>query len=287
MLSAGEAAQLDRFALSASRAAVSAAGRRPVNARGFSLEFHDFRRYQPGDDPRAIDWAIDARLSQLVVRLYRAEGHVPLHLLLDTSASMGIGTPSKLAAASRVAAALAYVAARRRDPLALASFDAAVHVKVEPGGGRPQLLRVLEALASVRASGPSGFDRPLSDYGSTSRGPGLVVVLSDMIGAAFDGIRFLLHRGFSVALVHVLASEELTPVIDSAVELLDVEGMLGPLVVDGSELQAYGDRLAAFMRETRDFCAANGVAYVPLDTGSGFEPMIGACLHGGLLALHA
>ncbi|HVL68926.1 MAG TPA: DUF58 domain-containing protein [Vicinamibacterales bacterium] len=295
MLTATEAAQLDRFALAARTAAVSAAGRRPVNARGYSLEFHDYRHYQPGDDPRTIDWAIDARLRQLVVRLYRAEGHVPLHLLVDTSGSMGTGDPAKLQTAARAAAALAYVAARRRDPLALAAFDTTLRLAVAPGAGRPHLLRVLDALERFAPRGASSFDRPLTDYGTAVRGPGLAIVLSDLLGGdatppglvqGFDGLRFLLHRGFSVALVHVLTRDEVAPVIAESVELVDPEATLPAMIVDPVDAAAYAARVRAFIAEVRSFCAAHSVAYVPLHGESGMDAILGGCLSAGVLALH-
>src|SRR3977135_3167513 len=122
MLSAHEVRQLEHLTL-AHGSAQSAAGSRHARPRGHGLEFRDYRHYQPGDDPRVIDWNVHARLGQLVVRVFRAEGQLRLHLLVDTSASMSVGAPSKLACAARLAAALAYVAVERRDAVGLATFD--------------------------------------------------------------------------------------------------------------------------------------------------------------------
>ena len=289
MLSAAEASQLDRFALAAHGAAASAAGRRPVNARGYSVEFHDFRHYQPGDDPRAIDWSIDARLRQLVVRLYRAEGHVPLHLLVDTSASMAIGTPAKLTAATRVAAALAYVAAKQKDPMALATFASAVDVRAPLASGRPQLLRVLDALAVLQPRGRSSFDRALTDYATVARGPGLAVVLSDFLapGATLDGLRLLAHRGLSLVVVHVLSDDELQPDLDADVELVDAEGVTPSRVVGPADVEAYLARLQRSTLELRTFCAQHRAGYVLVRASSGFEQLVAGCVTGGIITLRA
>src|SRR5690606_8903933 len=95
-------------------------GARRVRARGADLEFHEYRPYQSGDDPRSIDWNVEARLDHLVVRVSRAQGHVPLHVLVDVSASMGVGAVPKLDLARKVAAACLYVAIARRDPAGVA-----------------------------------------------------------------------------------------------------------------------------------------------------------------------
>lgn len=290
MLSADEARQLDRFALAGGKAAAaSAAGRRPTKARGYSIEFHDFRRYQPGDDPRAIDWTIDARLRQLVVRLYRAEGHVPLHLLLDASASMQLGTPAKWQSAARAAAALAYVAVLRRDPVALVTFDNAVRAHVPSAAGRPQLFRIFEALGAVRPHGRSTIDRPLIDYASGVRGPGLAVVFSDFFDrqSQRDGIKFLLYRGFSVVLAHVLADEELEPRLDADTELVDIEGGdEPPIAVEPAAVRAYRERMTAFVDEMRTFAARHAVSYLQLRSSSTFGDVVAACTRAGLIELH-
>lgn len=291
MLTADQARQLDRLALAANAGAASAAaGRRATKARGYSVEFHDFRRYQPGDDPRSIDWTIDARLRQLVVRLFRAEGHVPLHLLVDTSASMTSGSPSKLALASKAAAALAYVAVLRRDPVALATFDDTIRAHVPPAQGRAQLFRVFDALGSMAGVGRSAIDGALTAYGGTVRGPGLAVVLSDFFdpSSRLDGLRFLLYRGLTVAVVQLLADDEIDPNLNDPVELVDIENLSAPpLLVDPSEVPAYRERLAALTHGLQEFCASQSLPFVRLASSAHFGDLVSACTHAGLLELHA
>ena len=83
-------------------------GRRSVK-RGQSVEFADYRDYTPGDDLRQLDWNVYARLEKLFVKLFVEEEDVTISLLLDASASMTFGAPSKLQFAKRAAAALGYI----------------------------------------------------------------------------------------------------------------------------------------------------------------------------------
>ena len=62
-----------------------------------------------GDDLRYVDWNIYGRLDRLHVKLFVDEEDLCLHLLVDASASMDFGAPSKLDYAVRVAAALGFV----------------------------------------------------------------------------------------------------------------------------------------------------------------------------------
>ena len=95
MLAPAEALMLDRLTFGGAASALPATtGVRRARASGTGVEFHEYRRYQPGDDPRSIDWTVEARLRQLVVRVSRADGHLRLHVLIDTSASMSVGNPT-------------------------------------------------------------------------------------------------------------------------------------------------------------------------------------------------
>ena len=83
-------------------------GRRSVK-RGQSVEFADYREYTLGDDLRQLDWNVYARLERLFVKLFVEEEDVTVTLLVDASASMAAGHPSKLLFAKRAAAALGYI----------------------------------------------------------------------------------------------------------------------------------------------------------------------------------
>ena len=65
------------------------------------MEFADYRAYGVGDDLRYVDWNIYGRLDRLHVKLFVDEEDLCLHLLVDASASMEFGSPSKLQYALR------------------------------------------------------------------------------------------------------------------------------------------------------------------------------------------
>src|SRR3954470_23762022 len=106
--------------------------------KGFSVEFADYRPYQPGDDLRYIDWKIAARSDRWVVRQYEEETNLRATIVLDVSKSMawsgaqmrGVSQDpaaatrlTKLAYAERVTAALALLMLRQRDAVGLVRFD--------------------------------------------------------------------------------------------------------------------------------------------------------------------
>ena len=90
--------------------------------RGMGLEFSDYRRYHAGDDFRYIDWNVYSRLDHLFLKIFTAEEDLTIHLLVDASQSMQVGTPPKLDYARRVAAALGYIGLNGLDRVGAVSF---------------------------------------------------------------------------------------------------------------------------------------------------------------------
>lgn len=292
MLAPDEALLLDRLTLGAGPAATlpMSAGVRRARTRGAGVEFHEFRPYQAGDDPRAIDWTVEARLRQLVVRVSRAEGHLRLHVLIDTSASMSIGQPTKLTLAKRVAAALCYVAVQHRDAAGVSTFRDRVNTAMPPAEGRAQLFRAFETIAPLAPSGRSDIDRALEQYAAAARGPGVVAVLSDYFqsGAGLRGLQCLLGRGLTPAVLQVIAPEEIAPDFSDDTELLDVEQAgTGPVVVDGTAMSAYLAGLAQHEATLRTFCAAHGCTWTRLVSGMSFRELLAALETSGVLGSRA
>src|SRR4029079_16545815 len=87
--------------------------------KGFSVEFADFRPYQPGDDLRYVDWKIAARSDRWVVKQYEEETNLRATIVLDVSRSMDWRGPppllTKRTYAEQLVAALALLLLRQRD----------------------------------------------------------------------------------------------------------------------------------------------------------------------------
>ena len=289
VLNPGDTGLLERLTLGATATAVrpSAAGVRRTRGRGPGTEFQEYRPYQPGDDLRTVDWTVEARLHQLVVRVPRAQEHVRLHILIDISASMRIGTPAKLSCATRAAAALCYVAARRKDAVGVSTFRDRVCSYMPPAEGRASLLRTLEALATLESAEPSDIDRALQHYAAAAAGPGIALVLSDYFepGGGLRGLQYLMYRGLTPVVVQVVAREEVAPNLTDETELVDIERPDASLAIDPAVVADYRRRLGDHEASLRGFCAAHGCPWVRLVSDMSFAQMIGALQSGGVLRI--
>ena len=72
------------------------------------MEFADHRRYQPGDDLRHLDTHLHRRTGEHYVRQYEVHRQLPVTIIIDGSASMNFGNPTKFAFACGLASALAF-----------------------------------------------------------------------------------------------------------------------------------------------------------------------------------
>src|SRR6186713_2506338 len=90
-------------------------GERKSKRKGQSVEFADFRNYVPGDDLRFIDWNLYARLDKMFLKLFLEEEDLHFYALIDASASMSFGEPTKLLFARQLAAALGFIGLCRAD----------------------------------------------------------------------------------------------------------------------------------------------------------------------------
>ncbi|MDX9740356.1 MAG: DUF58 domain-containing protein [Gammaproteobacteria bacterium] len=92
------------------QAADTLTGVSPGQHRGEGLDLLESRTYQPGDDPRHMDWRATARSGRPMSKVFIADRRRDLFLLIDRRPSMMFGTRRELkaATAARIAALLAF-----------------------------------------------------------------------------------------------------------------------------------------------------------------------------------
>lgn len=287
MLTTDETRMLDRLVVAgACRILAGGPGARRARAAGEGVQFHDYRHYQPGDDPRRLDWTVEARLRQLVVRRAQSEAPLRLMLLLDTSGSMGIGTPSKLAQARRLCAALTYLAVTQREAVGLVTFDHRASSRVPVASGRGQLLRVVDCLRAASAAGVSDFESALREAAGAAGRADVVVVVSDFLGAGdpLTGFQHLRRAGLRLAVVQVTCRDDTAPPVDDVTALIDSEmPQAGPRFVDGSAVHIYQARLEQARQRLHDACQDQHVPYTVIDAAASLGEVLPECVRCGLL----
>ena len=116
--------------------------------KGQGMNFEEVREYQPGDEVRAIDWNVTARMNHPFIKKFVEERELTLMLMVDLSGSglFGSGEQSKRELAAEIASVLAFSAIRNNDKVGLILFTEEVEKFIPPRKGRRHVLRVIREI---------------------------------------------------------------------------------------------------------------------------------------------
>jgi uncharacterized protein (DUF58 family) len=174
---------------------------------GFSAQFLEYRRYQPGEAARRIDWRKYAKTDRAVVRLFEDETNLFAHVILDKSGSMRFssgGAMSKYDYAKTLAASLAWILIRQRDAVGMYAFDTGESLFIPPRSTNIQLKTILSRLERMEPGGETRCGLAIERLARTLTKRGLCIVISDLFDDPRDIIRGLWHLRFKRQDVMVL-----------------------------------------------------------------------------------
>jgi uncharacterized protein (DUF58 family) len=256
-------------------------GERRSKRKGQSVEFADFRSYVPGDDLRFIDWNLYARLDKLFLKLFLEEEDLHFYALIDASASMEFGDPSKLFYAKQLAAALAFVGLCRADRVRVETLGAS-HRRPGPVlRGRRSLHRLQDQLAGITPGENIPLAEGIKNFCLRNSGKGIVVILSDLMDkhGYENALRYLLAQQMDCYIVHILSPEELDPDLQGDLKLLDCEDAdIAEVTVNRGLIERYKRTLAGFINGARDFCTRRGMTYLMTSTETPVEKLVSSYL---------
>ncbi len=134
--------------------------------KGRGMNFEDVREYQAGDEIRAIDWNVTARLGTAFVKQFTEERELTVMLIVDVSASGNFGstTQSKRELAAEVACLLAFSAIRNNDKVGLLLFSDRVELFIPPKKGRSHTLRLIREILFFQPAGSGTAPALALDY---------------------------------------------------------------------------------------------------------------------------
>jgi uncharacterized protein (DUF58 family) len=242
---------------------VSGRHRSPI--RGSSIEFAQYRKYVPGDDPRRLDWRTWGRSDRFYIKEFEADTNLRICLLLDTSGSMGYGPAgaTRLDYARKLAGTLGYLAAEQGDAVGLRCL-AEKPVEIPARRGPVHVGLVLDTLGEVKPQGGTTLLTALHDAAENIRQRALVVIFSDLfvppaeLKSAIQHLRFQKH---DVAAFHLLDQKELDFDFDQPAHFIDLEG--GDAVLADPSLIAHNYRTAVrdYLTQMDELVRSTGMDY--------------------------
>ena len=236
--------------------------------KGFSVEFAEYRAYQPGDDLRYIDWKIAARSNKWVVKQFEEETNLRATIILDVSRSMAWSSdPTRLtksAYAEQLVAALSLLLIRQRDAVGFIRYDDSLRTVIPPKARNAQWRRILHALEEDGAGLASNASAALLQAARLIRRPGMVVLISDLLvdtAGVAEAIRLLRAVGHDVTVLHIMDPAERDLTLGGEAVFADPESGLEVSATVADVRSAYRDTVEEAIGEWRDLLQSTGAGY--------------------------
>ncbi|MEI6390669.1 MAG: DUF58 domain-containing protein [Verrucomicrobiota bacterium] len=227
---------------------------------GFSVEFSDYRNYQPGDDLRHLDWRLYARSDRLCIKRYMQETNVRFYLVCDTSASMryrgASSWGSKLECAKVLGAALTWFLLKQNDAAGMITMSGEREVPefIRPSQRPNQFGLMLRQLELLDASGGVCLSRLLQHTIRLIHRRSVILLFSDLLEPSEEvalGFKQLRFHGHEVIVFQVLDPDEMEFPFTEPKLFEDLETGARRMVSPVAARQSYLARFNAFMEAHR------------------------------------
>jgi uncharacterized protein (DUF58 family) len=223
--------------------------------KGPGLEFDEVREYSENDDSRFIDWNVSSRLGSPYTKTFREERELVLFLIVDISASLGMGTGQvgKKDAVAILSSLMAFSAVHNNDRVGAVFFTDRIDKWVPPRKGKKQVFRLVEDMMNVQARG-RGSDMGLAIrtvFESLNR-RGICVVISDFRVPPVWRELALLGKKHDVIALKVTDPSDYSFPVKGLVELTDPE--------TGGTVLGTGTS-KGFRKEYREFWETNDILW--------------------------
>jgi uncharacterized protein (DUF58 family) len=256
-------------------------GTRQSSSFGSSLEFSDFRLYQPGDDVRQIDWNVYGRTQKHYIKRFLDEQEISAAVYLDTSSSMR-SVDQKWKAAKELAASLCYIALSGGDRLYFASLPSGSAAPLRRKGANYSKKVYAEIIQLEDAGINAGFSEHLSRV--LQKNQQLSIIITDTM-EPLSGLESAMKRIGAMKqdfwLLQILAREEAEPSYSGDIRLIDSESRasvnvsMNPVIVDG-----YKKRLEEHGRKLEAICRKYGGQFVPITADTDIQTILLRILPG-------
>ena len=268
--------------------------------KGTSVEFADYQEYSPGDDFRHIDWNLYSRLDKLLVKTFKEELELTIHILLDTSKSM-LYPPEdkKFEYAKDIALAFSYIGLSDQNSVSMAKFlNTEIKDKNPRSNNQPSnyrfdlnehtpfyrkrgdIFNINGFLEKIKPGGLMDFDGFIKKYIFKNKGKGgTVLIISDfMLDPKIykDGLKLLKFKNYDVKVIQILGPKELDPFgkIKKG-KIIDVETNERKVVNSTAAIRKkYKDFIGKHNADLKNFCRSNNIVYSLAKSDLNFEDYI-------------
>jgi len=223
---------------------------------GFSVEFSDYRDYQPGDDLRRLDWRLYARSDRLCIKRYMQETNVRFYVVCDASASMeyrgATAWASKLDCAKVLGAALTWFLLKQNDAAGMVTLSGQSEIPeyIRPSQRSTQFGLMLRQIESLQPSGGACLSSLLRHSARLVHRRSVILFFSDLLEPSKEvalGFKQLRFDGHEVIVFQVLDRDELEFPFAEPKVFEDLETGVRRVVTPAMARTKYLERFNEFM----------------------------------------
>lgn len=183
--------------------------------KGRGMTFSEVRLYQYGDDVRAIDWNVTAKLNETYIKVFEEERELTLMLVVDISGSTHFGSQGvfKREMAAEICASLAFSALANNDKVGILLFADGPEQYIPPRKGKKHLLRIIrEILEFQPKSNKTNISSTLEHFLNIQRKKAIVFMVSDFVANDYlDVLKVALRKHEMIGVRLYDPSEEHIP----------------------------------------------------------------------------
>ncbi|MBP1651845.1 MAG: hypothetical protein H6Q26_2002 [Bacteroidetes bacterium] len=185
--------------------------------KGRGMSFSEVRDYQVGDDVRAIDWNVTARLNHPFIKVFEEERELTVMLLVDVSDSSLFGTvrQNKRSMITELCAVLAFSAIKNNDKVGVIFFSDGMEKYIPPKKGKSHILFIIRELLSFTPTRKgTNIRETLRFFNNATKKRSIVFMLSDFLTGDYQDALNIAAKRHDVVGVHVYdqRDKELPPV---------------------------------------------------------------------------
>jgi len=155
--------------------------------KGRGMSFSEVREYQFGDDIRAIDWNVTARLNTPYIKVFEEERELTVMLVVDVSKSSFFGTVNQMKnhLIAELSAVFAFSASSNNDKVGLLLFSNEVNKYIPPKKGRSHILRIIRELldADNLDTGETNIAEGIRFFNNVMKKKSITFLISDFMDA--------------------------------------------------------------------------------------------------------
>lgn len=236
--------------------------------KGKGMTFSEVRRYQFGDDVRAIDWNVTARYNEPYIKVFEEERELTMMLMVDVSGSGNFGTnlQFKKDTATEIAATLAFSATQNNDKIGLILFSDQIELYIPPKKGKSHVLRIIRELIEFKPkSNKTSVSEALKFLSGVQKKRAIVFMISDFMAGDYEHTLKIAGKKHDVTGIRIFDEKEQKLPNIGLVNMLDAETGQQKFINTGSkrvrmEYEKYYQEKVKYFQEVFTKCGSGTIS---------------------------